>query len=836
MDKLIKVGFTLLLVASIAAPGSFATAKTIEDVPTTESSILSRTADPTTVSKQRLELEKLEESDGEKEESTKETNTIESSERTDKELSTKDSTTETINSSKERTEKKSPRATFLREGVYGVNDPDTYDIDATLSYHLRRINNNNLSNNSFTGRFKAEGTLTKEDMETLTFYDFPYIYQGGIQLKSLKGLEYAVNLELLGLDGNPSLKSSEVPLNTFSNLKTLKLINLPEFTDLDTSNLPNLESLEIKTVPIDEIDVSTNQNLETLNIDSTQIKEIDISTNQNLKVFRSANNLLNAYEIFDTSRNKDLESLTMVHSSGLNIKKFDFSLNSKLTKIFLQRTGTSEIEFPEVNIIREISISENNFEELDFSSFSELVAVDIFRNYKLKKLDLSNANKLQRVQVNYNNIGDITSTYGKQELKILNYSNQEILVPVRVVNGEAEIDVLKTTSKKGLSVTKGTVLGSPSINVIGDKINLKNITASNIDGKYLNFNYDTNNILEGVNPPIPGLTLKQFNGKLNLYTISDISSEIKAKNKKVSSGEIIEWTWNVKSTSDASALEVFPKLDLPTGLSLVSGSVKINGVSVNDSALDGSTNIGTIGENDEKIITFETTVSGNAEEWLKATATLNWKDNGPDSPYELISEDSVQIKDDEQTYTPEPSEEMGLLSVPIRFDYGIKDMSSTAQTFSLSPDLYQTNTNVVNNGFYTRVKDDRTTSTGWSLTAQLSSFVNVTDTSSGMPDSYGTALRFEDLSIEGVKDRDTPQESIDPGAAGAPTLVNTSEKIVAGDSAKTLVSAEPYEGQGTWQLRIPFDKVFLDLPAYAGKERTNFQAKLTWSLNDTPTP
>ena len=106
-----------------------------------------------------------------------------------------------------------------------------------------------------------------------------------------------------------------------------------------------------------------------------------------------------------------------------------------------------------------------------------------------------------------------------------------------------------------------------------------------------------------------------------------------------------------------------------------------------------------------------------------------------------------------------------------------------------------------------------------------------------MPNGTGTSLKLENMSIERVTDRDTPQETIDPSPTGAdvPSSVQTTETLVAGQpTAKTLVSAQPNEGQDTWQLRMPFDKISLNLPANAGKKGTIYKAKLTWSLDDTP--
>lgn len=801
MDKLIKVGFTLLLVASIAAPGSFATAKTIEDVPTTESSILSRTADPISISQQRLEQEKSEDSDSETNETTKETDTTENSK--DKESSTektKDSTsessTETTDSSKEEIKKKSPRATVLRVGTYGVDDPDDYDIEASLDAYLRSSGhifggNNQSLNIEFTGKNKAPNTLTLEDMKSITLLRIgpemgPFIRSGIGNAERLKGLELATNLEVLYFRGFTLLEG--VSLEALPKLKKLEFREMSKLGDtLNLNSCPELTDLTIYRVP--------NGNT------SGQL---------------------------DFSQNKKIKNVDIIQ---YYISAFSIENNSSIEYLRLQNCKIKSLYFESCDNLETLYLARNEFNEIDLRGVPNLVNLTVAENYRLEKIDLSSNTKLEYSTIYSNNIGDITSAYGLPMLRWFDAKNQTLVVPVKVINGKAEIDKLRTTNKKGLSVTKGTLIGSPGISLDGEKIKLTNITAANINGKYLNFTYNSSDLAEKG----PGGSAF-FDGKITLYAVADLKTELKADKKKIDNGDTVSWTWTVSSFADSSAVDIFPKINLPTGLSLVPGSVKVDNSPVADNAIDSSVSLGTLGENETKTITFETTATGNPEDWLEAKGEINWDDSTGFGPYNMESSDKVQIKDEEQTDTPQPTEEMGLLSVPIRFDYGIKDMSNTSQTFGLSPDLYQTNTNVVNNGFYTRVKDDRTTSTGWSLTAQLSSFVNVTDTSSGMPDSYGTALRFEDLSIEGVKDRDTPQESIDPGAAGAPTLVNTSEKIVAGDSAKTLVSAEPYEGQGTWQLRIPFDKVFLDLPAYAGKERTNFQAKLTWSLNDTPTP
>ena len=75
--------------------------------------------------------------------------------------------------------------------------------------------------------------------------------------------------------------------------------------------------------------------------------------------------------------------------------------------------------------------------------------------------------------------------------------------------------------------------------------------------------------------------------------------------------------------------------------------------------------------------------------------------------------------------------------------------SNTPQTIHLNARNYQTHTNVVTDGFYTRLRDDRTKDNGWKLTAQLSDFSD--ETNSTVLTNSGIALKMENMKIESIK-------------------------------------------------------------------------------------
>ena len=64
----------------------------------------------------------------------------------------------------------------------------------------------------------------------------------------------------------------------------------------------------------------------------------------------------------------------------------------------------------------------------------------------------------------------------------------------------------------------------------------------------------------------------------------------------------------------------------------------------------------------------------------------------------------VKIIDEEQKDKGNQTNDLELLSVPVGFRYGILNKSNTPQTIHLNARNYQTHTNVVTDGFYTRLR------------------------------------------------------------------------------------------------------------------------------------
>ncbi|WP_368757017.1 WxL domain-containing protein [Enterococcus avium] len=777
----------------------------------------------------------------------------------------------TASSSEDNSQKNSITPTGGGAVPLGATLIEGVDIDADFALLLRT--DSGVTNSGFSGYGKAQDQLTVSDMETITRIDVRYM-----NLNSLLGIEYAINLgdldcsyntiteldlsnnnllemltcygigvseldvsnkpdlfniqcggarmTVLNASNNPSLRqlmceaSQLTELNVGNNpLLYLLSCNNGQLRELDLSGCPALTTLSCSSNKLTELDVSSLPILESLSCSFNSLTELDVSSLSTLKGLNCDYNNLTE---LDVSSSSSLETLSC---SNNQISELDVSSLLSLTTLNCDNNQLSELDVSSLLSLTTLNCDNNQLSELDVSSLLSLTTLNCNSN-QLSELDVSNCSKLISLYCSHNMIFDITSAYGLNDLTILYATQQEINMDIPTINnGNFTIDLLKTTAEAGLQLSS-TIPGSPILTAVGDRIDVSNVTVASFTGRpFISFSYPSSALAEGN----LSSSQKYFSGEIYFNRVSYLETSLIPEKTKTASNKKVSWTWNMRNTSDVSSEHIKARLSLPNELTIDPTSILINGNPGTLADIDGTNDLGTLNRYETIEITFETTVSGTAGSWLEATGELTWTDSNSRSNE---ATGSVQIKDDEQTFTPKESNDMALLSTPESFRFGIWDVKNTAQKVNLLSSNYLTNTQVVSDGFYTRLRDDRTTSTGWKLSAELSEFRG--SSNELMPNSSGVFLRMEDLTIENIIDKDTPSEAINPSPVGAPSTVVTDETLVAGQTAKTLVSANPGEGMETWQLRIPFDKVSLNLPANAGQKSKNYSATLTWSLDDTP--
>lgn len=705
-----------------------------------------------------------------------------------------------------------------------INKNQLQDLDVSKNIFLQELNcmENQLSTLDLTNNSELKQLYASSNNLTT------------IELNGLTELEHV------------SLYSNQLPtidVSTNINLKVLSIYN-NHLPDIDVTKNTKLQYLNLRSNKIPSINLSENIELTFLDTSKNQLPTIDVTKNTKLKTFYTSNNQLpeldlsqnlllkhlvcdyNQLPSLDVSNNTKLYELAC---SVNKIDKLDFSNNpdlrmvqaysNKLTSIDITNCPNLEILYCEVNQLTELDVTNNSVLNTLKCGFNQLTELDVSQNPELKKLDCPG-----------NHLTDITSANGLTNLIDFCASDQIISIPVPVVaDKKATIDLLKTTAHSGLSVQNGiqnaAVIPYPSFSTDGDVIKLDETSRLSLINKSIRFSYDETQLTEG-----NSTGTKSFSGTIYFDAVSELENKLVATPKKVKNGDKVQWEWTITSLLPKKAENIFGILELPSGLKIVPDSVKVDGVAADMKYIDGTKSLGVLDQDEVKVITFETTVKGNVDDIFEGKTRVSWEDDTITSPYSKEATDCVQI----QKETEKPSEDKGisLLSAPIAFKYGVKKVEDKETAYNLTADQYQDEEEVTNKGFFTRMTDGRSTSTGWKLTAQLSEFKD--SSKEVMPNSSGAALKFDGLTIESVTNSGTPQETVDPSATNAPSKVKSSENLVAGDSPTTLISAEAGEGRETWQLRMPFKKISLKLPAKAGKKGANYQAKITWSMDDTP--
>ncbi|MBR5180311.1 MAG: leucine-rich repeat protein [Lachnospiraceae bacterium] len=246
------------------------------------------------------------------------------------------------------------------------------------------------------------------------------IWADGLGIKSLKGIEYLVELrglyashnELTELDlsGNQEITGVWVAYNNFTSLDfsstpTLEWVYCfycPYLTNLDVTGNPEMSYIECNSSPVGNLDLSHNPKLEHLMCGDCEMTNLDLSHNplmQHLDAFRNHFTsldvtccpLMKRLDIWD---NPGLGSIDVSKCPGLqyyncsnnDVIKMDVSNNPELTKL--------------------ICSYNEEIEAVDVSHNPKLVYLDCAYDF-IDELDISNNPNLQFLQVFINDFTEL---------------------------------------------------------------------------------------------------------------------------------------------------------------------------------------------------------------------------------------------------------------------------------------------------------------------------------------------------------------------------------------------------------------------------------------------
>ena len=299
---------------------------------------------------------------------------------------------------------------------------------------------------------KNDTEIYEKDMEQLesfairgfdeeTFESFV----GDQQIKSIVGLEKAVNLKQLTISGNPD--DSKGALRDISPLKGLKNLELLRLSHNDIIDISPVEGLT---------------NLKHLFLSHNQIKNIDAVKNlTNLESLDFARNI-GEERISDISAIANLTKLKLLGLSDTNIP--DISVLKNLVNLEIFMANDSKIE--DISVLKNaknlkiLYLDKNKI--TDVSVVKDLVELTelYLRNNNISEIDFSKLTKLSDVNVQGNKISDYSSLEKLTALKYVNLSkqnvdlNREYTLDSNSVEMDMPIVGLKSHAKEGtLKVT-----------------------------------------------------------------------------------------------------------------------------------------------------------------------------------------------------------------------------------------------------------------------------------------------------------------------------------------------------------------------------------------------
>ena len=265
---------------------------------------------------------------------------------------------------------------------------------------------------------KNDTEIYEKDMEQLesfairgfdeeTFESFV----GDQQIKSIVGLEKAVNLKQLTISGNPD--DSKGALRDISPLKGLKNLELLRLSHNDIIDISPVEGLT---------------NLKHLFLSHNQIKNIDAVKNlTNLESLDFARNI-GEERISDISAIANLTKLKLLGLSDTNIP--DISVLKNLVNLEIFMANDSKIE--DISVLKNaknlkiLYLDKNKI--TDVSVVKDLVELTelYLRNNNISEIDFSKLTKLSDVNVQGNKISDYSSLEKLTALKYVNLSKQDV--------------------------------------------------------------------------------------------------------------------------------------------------------------------------------------------------------------------------------------------------------------------------------------------------------------------------------------------------------------------------------------------------------------------------
>lgn len=217
-------------------------------------------------------------------------------------------------------------------------------------------------------------------------------------------------------------------LDAYNEVSSSKIENYLELTQED---FESIKDLSCNKKNISEVDLSNLINLENLELMYNNIKTINLSNNTKIKKIVLENNQISQ---IDLSKNVNLEHISLSYNKLSNI---NLENNINLKELWLNDTLISNINLSNQKLLEEVFLYGNSIETIDLSQNKNLKVLWLGKN-PIKNLDISQNYLLEELQ--------IERTY----ITSINIKNNNNL---KFINANSSVEIIGKENNPNLLIT-----------------------------------------------------------------------------------------------------------------------------------------------------------------------------------------------------------------------------------------------------------------------------------------------------------------------------------------------------------------------------------------------
>ncbi|WP_075344382.1 hypothetical protein [Tenacibaculum agarivorans] len=301
--------------------------------------------------------------------------------------------------------------------------PDGWDYDNTVTFSNTYCRYTSILDDNFEAALYAldlDNTLGDEQVPTKLIEGLVSLNVSNKGIENFSGIEDFIALETLEAEDNV-LESIDISNNTalkylFLSRNELTTIDLTKntelieiyleanaITDIDLSKNTELNILDLGANLLTNIDVSKNTLLFELELDENNLTTIDLSRNSELERFTIADNQLETLNLFAN------DGLEFLRCSENQLTALDVSGSSAIASVYASDNNLTEIKLPfRSNFLEVINLNGNEISDLDLSDYDKLQQVDVQYNLNLTRVNLQSGGNINLRE--FNSTGSINLT------------------------------------------------------------------------------------------------------------------------------------------------------------------------------------------------------------------------------------------------------------------------------------------------------------------------------------------------------------------------------------------------------------------------------------------